>query len=503
MEEVPGWPEPCICCGSEGRAGANSWFGFLTTVFHLLPSLVMDSSGTSIQGEAKELPLYSKQEPSTVLNTVDVDPNPAIAEAQRSVEEPTTTASNSLRPCRMHAIDNLRTVLIMLLIVEHTVLETASTAKVTEGSKSITALTVFVGMTRAHVIGMLYFISGFASRFSMAHHSPNPLFFLGKKVARGAIGILGCRSITLATRYLYAPWPEAAGTFYSTVGGKETLTTGPMYYIALLLALDTIFAIFRALMVFTGTFSRKIITSKIRYNITKLTLLIVVEIWTSLIGVGFITFPSQITAFLSSVDAIQPFFPTQYILSFFTGTLFIDVWRFVLFEVHPQFHRLTLVLRIVLSASALRIMLYYYPDPMQHFFSITNAPTMTFPSSGGTQFNTPLYFYVVWITTTYFIIPTSVVALFFSTKALKQDWGLISRTAFIQPFIHMVFVIGTARHSGMIDNIILRCGFVGMVSIMCAWSVAVALAMLMRFGRVLVANMRGSPGVTDEEKNVN
>ena len=458
-----------------------------------------------MQSEANELPLYSKKDPITALNIVDVDLNPATEEAQRSVdsEEPTTTAPNSLRPRRMHAIDNLRTVLIVLLILEHTVLETVSTAKVTEGSKSTTTLTLFVGMTRAHVIGMLYFISGFASRYSMAHHSPNPLFFLGRKVARGAIGILGCHSITLATRYIYAPWPEATGTFYSTVGGKETLTTGPMYYIALLLALDTTFAIFRVLLLFTGTFSRKIIASKIRYNIAKFTLLIVVEIWTSLIGVGFITFPSRITAFLSSVDAIQPFFPTQYILSYFAGTLFIDVWRFVLFEVHPKFHRLTLVLRIILSTSVLRAMLYYYPDPMQRFFSITTAPTMTFPSSGGTQFNSPLYFYVVWITITYFIIPTSVVALFFSTKALKQDWGLISRTAFIQPFIHMVFVIGAARYSGMIDNIILRCGFVGMVSIMCGWSVAVALAMLTRFGRVLVANMRGSPGVTDEEKNVN
>ncbi|KIM34899.1 hypothetical protein M413DRAFT_449997 [Hebeloma cylindrosporum] len=126
---------------------------------------------------------------------------------------------------------------------------------------------------------------------------------------------------------------------------------------------------------------------------------------------------------------------------------------------------------------------------------------MTFPSSGEIKFKTPLYFYVVWITTTYFIVPTAAVALFFSTKALKQDWGLVSRMAFVQPFIHMIFVIGAARHSGKIDNIILRCGFVGMVSVVCGWSVAVALAMLMRFGRERLV-IRRSPGVVDEEKNV-
>ena len=65
----------------------------------------------------------------------------------------------------------------------------------------------------------------------------------------------------------------------------------------------------------------------------------------------------------------------------------------------------------------------------------------------------------------------------------------------------MIFVIGAARYSGRIDNIILRCGFVGMVSIVCGWSVAVALAMLMRFGRQRVVALRGSPGVIDEEKN--
>ena len=457
-----------------------------------------------MQGEVNELPLYSKEDPTTILKAIDVDLDPAPEETQRPVAEPTTTASNSRRPSRMHAIDNLRTVLIVLLILEHTVLETVSTAKVTEESKSLTTLTLFVGMTRAHVVGMLFFISGFASRFSMVLNSPNPLFFLGKKFGRSAIGILACCSIALATRYLYSPWPEATGTFYSTIRGKETLTTGPMYYIALLLALDTAFAIFRLLILilFTGTFSRKIITTKARYNIAKYTLLIIVEIWTSLIGIGCITFPSRITTFLSNVDAIQPFFPMQYIFSYFAGTLFIDVWRFVLFEVHPKFHRLAFILRIILSTSALYAMLHYYPDPMLRFFSLTTAPTMTFPSSDGVHFKTPLYFYVVWITTTYFIVPTAAVSLFFSTKALKKDWGLVSRTAFVQPFIHMIFVIGTARHSGRIDSIILRCGFVGMVSIVGGWSVAVALAMLMRFGRQCMVDIRGSPGEIDEEKNI-
>jgi hypothetical protein len=462
----------------------------------------MDSSGVSMQGEVNELQLHSKEEPTTILKTIDVDLDPTAEAMQRPVAEPTSTASNSRRPSRMHAIDNLRTALIVLLILEHTVLETVSAAKVAEGSKSLTTLTLFVGMTRAHVVGMLFFISGFASRFSMVLNSPNPLFFLGKKIGRSAISILGCGSITLATRYLYGPWPEATGTFYSTIRGKETLMTGPMYYIALLLALDTAFAIFRLLILFTGTFSRKIITTKVRYNIAKYTLLIIIEIWTSLIGAGCITLPARITTFLSAVDAIQPFFPMLYIFSYFAGTFLIDVWRFVLFEVHPKFHRLAFVVRIILSTSALHAMLYYYPDPMQGFFGLTTAPTMTFPSSGGFHFKTPLYFYVVWITTTSFVVPTAAVSLFFSTKSLKQDWGLFSRTAFIQPFIHMIFVIGAVRHSGRIDNIILRCGFVGMVSIVCGWSVAVALAMLMRFGRQRMADMRGSPGEIDEEKHI-
>lgn len=454
-----------------------------------------------MQGEVNELPLYSEEGLTTFLKAIDADLNLATEETQRPVTEPIAPASISRRPSRMHAIDNLRTALIVFLVLEHTVLETVSTAKVTDGSRSLTTLTLFVGMTRAHVVGMLYFISGVASRFSMVFNSPNPLFFLAKKIGRCTIGVLACGSITLATRYLDGPWPEETGTFYSTIGGKETLMTGPIYYIALLLALDTAFAIFRPLILFTGVFSRKIITTKLRYHIAKCTFLVIIEIWTSLIGVGCITFPSRITTFLSAVDAIQPFFPIQYIFSYFAGTLFIKVWRFVLFEVHPKFHKLAFVLRIILSTSALYGILYYYPDPMLRFFSITAAPTMTFQSPGGVQFNTPLYFYVVWTTTTYFIIPTAAVSLFFTTKALKQDWGLISRTAFMQPFIHMIFVIGAARYSGRIDNIILRCGFVGMVSIVCGWSVAVALAMLMRFGRQRVVALRGSPGVIDEEKN--
>ena len=216
--------------------------------------------------------------------------------------------------------------------------------------------------------------------FPWFFNSPNPLFFLAKKIGRGTIGVLACGSITLATWYLYSPWPEATGTFYLTIGGKETLTTGPIYYIALLLALDTAFTIFRPLILFTRVFSRKIITTKLRYHIAKCTLLVIIEIWTSLIGVGCIIFPSRITTFLSTVDAIQLFFPMQYIFSYFVGTLFIKVWRFVLFEVHPKFHKLAFVLWIILSTSTLYSILYYYPDPMLRFFSITTAPTMTFQS---------------------------------------------------------------------------------------------------------------------------
>jgi hypothetical protein len=110
----------------------------------------------------------------------------------------------------------------------------------------------------------------------------------------------------------------------------------------------------------------------------------------------------------------------------------------------------------------------------------------------------------MWSITTYFILPTSAVALFFTGKTLRKDWGLFSHMAFTQPFIHMIFVVGFARQAWRIqvDNIILRCVFVGVASMVCGWSVAVAFAVLARFGRQFLLDMRGPRGNTDEEKNI-
>jgi len=447
------------------------------------------------------------------VKTIDSDPNLATNCMQRLealAEDPASMAPDSRRPGRIHAIDNLRTVLIVLLILEHAVLEVVSTAKISKESKSLTALNLFVGMTRTHVVGMLYFVSGFASRISITINSPNSLFFLAKKTGKAAIAILACHSISQAIRYLYGPWPEATGSFYSTIGGKEALMNGPMYYIVLLLMLDTAFAIFRFLNFCTGIFSHKIIASATQYIIARHTLLAVVELWTVLFALGCITIPSRITTLFSAVDGTPPFFPIQYIASYFTGIHFLRVWRFMVFEVQPDLHRPVFILRTITSIGSLYAMLHYYPDGMQRFFSTTTAQTITFPSLFPTSnsvlndFTIPLYLYILWSIATYFILPTSAVALFFTGKTLRKDWGLFSRTAFTQPFIHMIFVVGFAREVWRIqvDNVILKCVFVGVASTVCGWSVAVAFAVLARYGSQLLMDMRGPRGITDEEKNI-
>jgi len=284
---------------------------------------------------------------------------------------------------------------------------------------------------------------------------------------------------------------------------------GPIYYIVLLLMLDTAFATLRFLNHCTGMFSDKMITSATKYIIAKHTLLAIVEIWSVLFALGCITLPSRITTLLSAVDATPPFFPIQYIVSYFTGIHFMEVWRFILLEVQPELHVPVFIVRAITSLGSLYALLHYYPDGMQRFFSITTAQTMTFPSlypTSNSVLNSstiPLYLYILWSIATYFILPTSMVALFFTTKTLNKDWGIFSRAAFTQPFIHMIFVIGFARQLGRIpvDNVILKCVIVGVASMVCGWSVALVFAALVRFWKQLLVDMRG-PRTTDEEKNI-
>ncbi|RXW20056.1 hypothetical protein EST38_g5808 [Candolleomyces aberdarensis] len=72
-------------------------------------------------------------------------------------------SSSSSDDCRTHFVDNLRTTLTVLLIIQHSIIETASSSYPYFHSQP---LTIFVFMTKTIVVGLFFFVSGYAASIS-------------------------------------------------------------------------------------------------------------------------------------------------------------------------------------------------------------------------------------------------------------------------------------------------------------------------------------------------
>lgn len=408
---------------------------------------------------------------------------PSSESANVADSKESTPPAKKKKTKRIHALDNLRAFLIFLLILQHATLETVAHIPGFSDEnypKQSLFLTLFVTLTRHNVVGLLFFVSGLSSVYSMVVHKRGrtPLLFAFAKAFQTAIYVAGYYYAMQILQRVYGPWPQDDGkvvSFFALRQGSSWVLTGPIAYVFLLLVFDLTYVIARSINMRYQVYTR-FVTTKVRYNVAKYTALAVLQFWTTFVATGVLRPPTVIVSYLSILNPISPF-PVQYLLAYLAGLHFVSIYKFLLVETPPRFSIIVVSVRLFLVSSTLFAMYRRFSVPMHELSNLTAAPRYTISNPNGPFFDPyPGLFYGAWSTLSFFILPVSVIQLFFTNTYLKKDWGVISKVAFSLPFIHMFFIMELVRKTAWIPDhqIILKCIFVGLASATGGWLVAIA-----------------------------
>ncbi|KAF8889445.1 hypothetical protein CPB84DRAFT_1785593 [Gymnopilus junonius] len=381
---------------------------------------------------------------------------------------------------RIRALDNLRAFLVFLLVLQHAILETVAHIPDYSDEKyprQSLFLTLFVTLTRHNVVGLLFFVSGLSSVFSMTVHKRHyiPLFFALVKIWQTTIYVAGYYYAMQLLQRIYGPWSEEDGkqvSFFAQQQGNTWILSGPMAYILLLLVFDLTYAVARTINLRFKVYKR-FVTNKVRYNVAKYTALVVLQFWISFVSIGLLRPPTALVPYLAVFNPTS-LFPIQYILAYMAGLHFASIYKLLLTETAPRFSILGVSVRLFLASSTLFSLYRHFPAAMYELSNLTAAPRYAISSPNVFDNRYSATFYGYWSTLFFFLLSQSIIQLFFTNTYLKKDWGIVSRASFILPFIHMFFVMGLARHTPWIpnDHLIFKSAFVGLTSAAGGWLVA-------------------------------
>ncbi|KAF9557462.1 hypothetical protein CPC08DRAFT_47583 [Agrocybe pediades] len=386
---------------------------------------------------------------------------------------------------RVVVIDNVRVILILILTMYNTVLETISNHPgdiEKDHPTQFAILSLFTGIYRVIGISLFFYVSGLSSWILLTFKREPPLQFLLKKSRKTLLFTIGCYIASKAAEYVYGPFPENSSgptntSYYASREGKISLLRGPIYYSVALLILDAIFVFCRVIHrnYWRYDLIERLVGTKHRFRVTSVLVpVVVMGICPLLLLCGYITLP-RVPA------RLQPFFlyihldaqtPFSSILAYAAA---VNQCSFQLQWSRPDGKliksRLIMITfrNVLIYATAILIGLYhYYPSTIARYISPNLPPRPLFDSAltSASTF-TPAVLYLAWAEHIYRLL----LVTFGSTFHIRgiQNYYLFTRMAPVQTIIHMFFIIGIARHSSWIGSPVLRCIFVGSSFILCAW----------------------------------
>jgi hypothetical protein len=90
-------------------------------------------------------------------------------------------------------------------------------------------------------------------------------------------------------------------------------------------------------------------------------------------------------------------------------------------------------------------------------FDVRQRPALAFPQPGVSAL------YAMWVVYTLMLVPEAVIGVFLTSPALAMDWGSFSRTAHLQVYVQMLYVVGNQVR--VFDNMFLRWAMIGWMAI--------------------------------------
>ncbi|KAF6752618.1 hypothetical protein DFP72DRAFT_990993 [Ephemerocybe angulata] len=445
-------------------------------------------------------------------------------------------ANSSTDDYRTHFMDNLRTTLTILLIVQHSIIETAASSYPSFHSLS---LTVFVFMTKTIIVGLFFFISGYAASISRTTSSTyyatgrsDPEFVWRRTLRLLFPGILyGALGHVILWMVLTKSWPSffgGAGSV-STDDGFSSPTVwgfarfeGPVVHIIFLYALDMAYVFLQPAKKghIAGGISTPPVSGRVsprpsgderpsRSRRQKLRLKVkskkdwymlagaalgLLAIWTFAVTASGRSekSPLRLGFNVASYDAIVPAAPFQYIFAYMAGIQLYRWQNYMLISppyTFPAFFG-------ALFASVSFLLLGMKTSPTLQEIVQLNTPWPVHPSfiDGGFNFHT--FFFAVWNALTFFGLSATIVSIYAQWEWTRRDWGPVARHSYIPIWFHMIPVVffvkllaadggwspsrtgppGSAAPALAQESVVWRCFLVATGSVICSWFAGLTVA---------------------------
>jgi glucans biosynthesis protein C len=342
-------------------------------------------------------------------------------------------------PTRFFYLDNFRSYLTAIVIYHHTALSYGGIGSWPYRSRfhkpaSSPTLIAFNAINQSYFMASFFFLSGAMSSSSLDRKG-RKAFWKGKWLRLGVPVLVyvllqgpilrWMNGEELKLENLLAYWKGLRGV------------QGPVWYCALLLVFDTWFPFVpgAALENLTHCFPLAVF---------------VVDIATCflvrlLYPVGSIFVPLN----------LQPAYLPQYIASYLLGAARSSASPPVL----NKANKIILLLSSIISGISIPVLLHTYPN----VYAVDSA-------NGGT--NLVALSYAIWNETTGYLLGTSILALFRTSRPLSRPWGSVGRYSYAAFLIHAVVVLGVQICSdGWNAGGILKTVVIGTAGVFGSWGV--------------------------------
>ncbi|KAF4623028.1 hypothetical protein D9613_002374 [Agrocybe pediades] len=354
---------------------------------------------------------------------------------------------------RYQYLDNLRAVLVILLIFQHAVMETTQGAASHVGLHSWDGLplALFVQVNKYFLWPTFFFVAGYSSYLGFEKRNADYKFMIARLLKLGLPALLwtkgGIRFAVISLLQYYGlkdvfPTPWA--------GGLQARLAGPVPFICGLLVLDGVYFIWRLI----GNVFRVIEQSRVvgRVAASKFALYstiavsAAIHVGCTIISIFFVhrMYPEVFYNSFQYDIGEAPSHPVGFIIAYFAGINFRYIKKAISID-----HPLSALFGTQFAA-------YASLGIAQHFSSLLweNIKLRDFSDTSrrdefiGRGFNFHTLFYVAWSTFVIFALPVTLVIAFSKLSFTRKDWGEWTRNTYVQTYIHMIPVLIGVHYIG-------------------------------------------------------
>ncbi|KAH6903918.1 hypothetical protein BKA70DRAFT_582140 [Coprinopsis sp. MPI-PUGE-AT-0042] len=368
------------------------------------------------------------------------------------------------KPERTHWVDNLRTTLTVLFILQHAVLETTS-ASSTSSPPFPRGLDFFVVLCKTTLPGLFFFTSGYTSALwrSPGSTSRTDGNFIWKRTLRLVLPavLYGTIGHLMLWMVLTKRWPQF---FHSPsigqVGGGGSLVwtfgrlEGPVVYLVFLYILDVAFVCLSpsrpVAQQLPCTPPRKTrgnrqsrptppptTATNQRWCLSLAGIIVTLSLWTfTTASMGWTQKPLSVFPIsIAAYDNMSPTAPLQHVVAYIAGIWFFKHPQSMMVPTRPAFA--ALVAFSTLSLAALHLSYEWNTETVRSFTASHIAVD--------TGMSLPTLLYAIWATCSFVGISLPLISLFAQSNWTRRDWGPISRCSYTCIWVHMIPVIIFSR----------------------------------------------------------